>query len=304
MEYAITTNCLTKRYKRNVAVDSVSLHVKKGEIYGFIGRNGAGKTTCMKVICGLASPTAGEVSLFGRTGAQAAECFGKIGNLIENPGIYGNMTAEQNMEAKCILMGIQREGYVQELLKFVGLGDVGRKKAKQFSLGMRQRLGIALALVGEPEILVLDEPINGLDPQGIVEVRETLLRLKTEKNMTIMISSHILEELSKLADTYGIIDNGRLLQEISREELEEKCESFIRIRLDQPQTACTILEGMGISRMRIMDEHTLCVYERLEDSAWMNTALVRGGCSISEIVVIFGQLEDYYLQLTGGAYHA
>lgn len=301
MEYAITTNCLTKRYKHTTAVDSVSLHVKRGEIYGFIGRNGAGKTTCMKVICGLASATEGELSLLGHSGQEVREYYGKIGNLIENPGIYGNMTAEQNMEAKCILMGIKREGYIKELLDFVGLGNTGNKKSKQFSLGMKQRLGIALALVGDPEILVLDEPINGLDPQGIVEVRETLLRLKNEKHMTIMISSHILEELSKLADTYGIIDSGHLLQEISREELEAKCESYIRFHVSKMQETVKLITDMGISKYLVTDEHTIKIYERLEQSAEINRALVTSGVDVSEVVVIMGQLEDYYLQLTGGA---
>lgn len=304
MEYAVTTNCLTKQFKRVKAVDSVSLHVKRGEIYGFIGRNGAGKTTCMKMICGLASATSGEVSLFGHSGAEVKNYYGRIGNLIENPGLYMNMTALQNVEAKCVLLGIHKKGYAKELLEFVGLGDTGKKKVKSFSLGMKQRLGIALALVGEPDMLVLDEPINGLDPQGIVEVRETLLKLNKEKNLTIMISSHILEELSKIADTYGIIHEGHLLMELSREELNSKCMSYVEIITNDAQKACVILESLGLTQIKVVNQNTVCVYEHLEGTPTMNRQLITGGCEVAQIRVVMGELEDFYLGITGGAYHA
>jgi len=191
-EYLLSTNGLTKIiWAPKMQWDHVDIHIEQGAIYGFIGRNGAGKTTFMRMISGLASPTSGEISLFGYTGKDLSKVRSRIGCLIEQPGLYGNMTAYENLNIKCRLFGIHDPKYIQNILECVGLADTGKKKTKKFSLGMRQRLGIALALVGEPDLLVLDEPINGLDPQGIAEVRETLLRLNQEKNITILISSHI-----------------------------------------------------------------------------------------------------------------
>lgn len=218
-EMLLETRGLTKQYGHHKAVDSVSMHIKKGAIYGFIGRNGAGKTTCLKMISGLSKPTSGEIEIFGYKGKDLQKVRSRVGCLIEAPGLYGNMTAYENLNIKCKLLGIKKADYVEEILKTVGLEQVGRKKTKHFSLGMKQRLGIGLALVGEPDLLVLDEPINGLDPQGIAEVRDTIQRLQKERNMTICISSHILEELSKIATDYGIIHNGSLLQELTRDEL-------------------------------------------------------------------------------------
>ena len=216
-EMLLETRNLTKQYGHHKAVDSVNMHIKKGAIYGFIGRNGAGKTTCLKMISGLSKPTCGEIEMFGYKGKDLQKVRSRIGCLIEAPGLYGNMTAYENLNIKCKLFGIKKKSYIEEILRIIGLEDVGKKKTKHFSLGMKQRLGIGLALVGEPDLLVLDEPINGLDPQGIAEIRDTIQRLQKEKNMTICISSHILEELSKIATDYGIIHNGSLLQEITRE---------------------------------------------------------------------------------------
>lgn len=301
MDYAVSTNCLTKQYRKSRAVDEVSLHVKKGEIYGFIGRNGAGKTTCMKIISGLASPTSGEISLFGETGAKIRDCYNRIGTLIEAPGLYPKMTAYDNMKMKCLATGIYDDGYIKEKLELVGLDGVGKKKIKQYSLGMKQRLGIAIALIGEPDMLVLDEPINGLDPQGIVEVRETLLRLKHEKKMTIMISSHILEELSKLADSYGIINDGKLIQELTSEQLMEKYTSYIEITTALPQKACVELEKMGLKNYKVVDRNTVYVYEGFDMTVDINRKLVMADCEIAAIKVMSEELETYYLELTGGA---
>ena len=193
-ELLLSTSALTKQFGRHKAVDQVSMHIKRGAIYGFIGRNGAGKTTTLRMIGGLASPTAGEIEMFGCRGRELKQIRSRVGCLIEGPGLYGNMTARDNMKMKCLLLGVQKKGYIEELLEVVGLKDVGKKHVKRYSLGMKQRLGIAMALIGEPDLLVLDEPINGLDPQGIAEVRETILRLNKERNMTILISRHILEE--------------------------------------------------------------------------------------------------------------
>ena len=227
-ELLLQTRNLTKQYGRHRAVDDVNMHIKKGAIYGFIGRNGAGKTTCLKMISGLSTPSYGEIEMFGYKGKDLQKVRSRVGCLIEAPGLYGNMSAYDNLNIKCKLTGVKEKGYIEELLKTVGLDTVGEKKTKHYSLGMKQRLGIALALVGEPDLLILDEPINGLDPQGIVEVRETIQKLAKERGMTICISSHILEELSKLATDYGIIHNGCLVQELTREELMKKCRNVQR----------------------------------------------------------------------------
>ena len=221
MGYILSTDCLTKEYHHFKAVDSVNLHINEGDIYGFIGRNGAGKTTTLKMICGLASPTLGTFSLFEQPYENLVKdkVFAKVGSLIEEPGIYPDMNAFDNVYLKCICAGIKDKNYAMDLLRLVDLDKTGRKKAKGFSLGMKQRLGIALALVGDPKLIILDEPINGLDPQGILEIRETILKLNSEKKMTFIISSHILGELSKIATRYGIIDKGRLIKEFSAEEL-------------------------------------------------------------------------------------
>ena len=222
-EYLLSTKGLSKCFGHHKAVDHANLHIRKGAIYGFIGRNGAGKTTCLKMISGLAEPTEGEIEIFGYKGNDLKQMRSRIGCLIEAPGLYENMTAYENIKTKCLFCGIHQKGYIEDILEIIGLSHTGKKKAKHFSLGMKQRLGIGLALVGEPDLLVLDEPINGLDPQGIAEVRDTLSRLQQERNLTILISSHILEELSKLATDYGIIHNGTLLQELTREELMRRC---------------------------------------------------------------------------------
>ncbi|MBQ5744766.1 MAG: ATP-binding cassette domain-containing protein, partial [Ruminococcus sp.] len=225
MGFILTTTNLTKTYGKKDAAKDINIHVREGEIYGLIGRNGAGKTTVMRVISGLSKATSGSYELFGENK------FG-VGVLIESPGIYPTMSAEENIRLKCIALGCNNRDYIQSLLKTVGLENTAQKPAGSFSLGMRQRLGIALALVGDPKMIVLDEPINGLDPQGIVEVRKTLERLKNEKGITIMISSHILDELSKLADSYGIIHEGRLLDEFTTEELTDRCGRYVTVRTD------------------------------------------------------------------------
>lgn len=304
MEYVLNTNGLTKIFSRQTAVDHVSLHIKRGEIYGFIGRNGAGKTTFMKMISGLAVPTEGEITLFGEEGADAKKNYSRIGNLIEAPGLYPAMTGEQNLRCKSIALGIHRPGYEKELLEMVGLYDVKKKKVKSYSLGMKQRLGIAMALLGGPDFLVLDEPINGLDPQGIAEVRDVLLRLKNERDMTIMISSHILEELSKVADTFGIINQGKLVQELSQEELTEICSDYIELKADDTARASTVIERMGIDGYKVLGDNTICIYEQLDRSAELNAELVRAGCMVSQIQVVQEKLEEYFIKVTGGGKNA
>ena len=303
-EVLLSTSALTKQFGRHKAVDQVSMHIKRGAIYGFIGRNGAGKTTTLRMIGGLASPTAGEIEMFGCRGKELKQIRSRVGCLIEGPGLYGNMTARDNMKMKCLLLGVQKKGYMEELLEVVGLKDVGKKLVKRYSLGMKQRLGIAMALIGEPDLLVLDEPINGLDPQGIAEVRETILRLNKERNMTILISSHILEELSKIATDYGIIHQGTLLQEITDEELRERCSERLEITLSSPELAIPVLDRLGIRRYQVMDKEHIYVFERLEESARLNMEFAKAGVPVKGLAVTNEELETYFLNLTGGNAHA
>ena len=228
----------------------------------------------------------------------------KVGVLIESPGIYPDLSGQENLKIKCIGFGIDPQGYVEDLMKLVGLGDVDRKKtAGSYSLGMRQGLGIALSLVGDPDLIILDEPINGLDPQGIVEVRQTLEKLRNEKGITIMISSHILDELSKLADVYGIIHEGRLLDEFTTAQLSNRCKNFICIRTDNNQSALRVLSGMGIKNAEIDDNGDVRVNEQLDSSALMAKNIIGSGLSLNEIFVNRTSLEDYYLSVTGGGHN-
>ena len=300
----LETRNLTKQYGHYKAVNGVSLHIKKGAIYGFIGRNGAGKTTCLKMISGLAEATDGEIELFGYKGKDLRQIRSRVGCLIETPGLYDSMTAYENLNIKCKLFGIKKKGYIEEILRVVGLDNVGRKKTKHFSLGMKQRLGIGLALVGEPDLLVLDEPINGLDPQGIAEIRDTILRLKNERSMTICISSHILEELSKIATDYGIIHNGSLLQELTREELMKKCGERMELTLDNPREAIPVLDAMGFVNYQVVDKEHIHIFERLNESALVNMELAKAGIPVKGISITSEELETYFLNLTGGAAHA
>ncbi len=304
MEYLLETYNLSKQYKKQKAVDKVNLHVRKGDIYGLIGRNGAGKTTILRMLSGLATPTEGEFSLFGYRGKEAAGLRHRIGALIESPGVYGNLSAYENVKLKCLARGVREKHVIEEVLDIVGLSYVGKKRVKNFSMGMKQRLGIALALVGNPDLVILDEPINGLDPQGIVEIREIIEQLNKEHGITFIISSHILEELSKIATGYGIIHNGVLLQELSREQLLEKCSEHIEIRTDNAKQACTVIEGMGILKYKVVDAETIQIYERLDESAEITLKLAERGIKIKGIAVKNEALEDYYLQLTGGGANA
>ena len=226
MEYVLKTKELTKRFGGKLAVSNVDMHIREGEVYGLIGENGAGKTTIMRMVAGLASQTNGEIELFDSSDLNAGRK--RIGCVIENPAIYGNMTARENIEVFRRLVGDNRENIAEEILETVGLGDTGKKKAKNFSLGMKQRLSIGIALLGDPDFLILDEPINGLDPTGIAEVRDLITKLNEEKKKTILISSHILGELFKVATHFGVIRKGELVEEFSRDELSEKCKQNIK----------------------------------------------------------------------------
>lgn len=226
MEILVQTHNLTKWYGKHKVINNVNLSVKKGEIYGLTGRNGAGKTTVLKLISGLAKPTEGNVCLFEKNGHDTMNVQNRVGVLIESPGIYPNMNANENIKLKCLAKGISSKSYIAELLESVGLSTADKKKVKHFSVGMKQRLGIALALAGNPELVLLDEPINGLDPQGIAEIREMIIKLNRERGITFIISSHILGELSKIATSYGIIEKGELKKQILKTELTEDLEEY------------------------------------------------------------------------------
>ncbi len=303
MDYIMTTEGLTKIYGSKTAAKDINIHIREGEIYGLIGRNGAGKTTIMRMLSGLSTPTKGTFSLFGDKGDKAKKHLKKVGVLIENPGLYPKMSARENINIKCVGMGYKKKGYVDELLELVGLENVGKKASGSFSLGMRQRLGIALALVGDPKMIILDEPINGLDPQGIVEIRETLAKLRDEKKITVMISSHILEELSKLADSYGIIHEGEIIDEFTSEELFERCSQYVTIKTADNNSAVGILQKNGFEKSVIDKDGNIRISDKLDDTIMMNELLVKNNIGVKEIFINNMSLEDYYLSVTGGKHN-
>ena len=305
MDYILETKGLTKIYGKQAAVNEVNLHIREGQIYGLIGRNGAGKTTIMRMISGLSTPTRGDYSLFGKTGYEKGRMLRNVGVLIESPGIFPKLSAQENLKIKCMVRGIRADGYVEELLKAVGLGGVDpRKGAGSFSLGMRQRLGIALALVGEPKLVVLDEPINGLDPQGIADIREMVVRLRDERGISVMISSHILDELAKVADAYGIINEGTLLEEFTAEELMKRTGDYVIIRTSESEAVLSALKDIGITEAEASGEGTVRVREQLDNTAAMAKAIIGAGAQLREIYVHNASLEEYYLGVTGGEKHA
>ena len=296
----LITNNLTKRYGNKNAADKINIHVNKGEIYGLIGRNGAGKTTILKMLSGLSTPTEGSYSILGKTGKDLACVRSKVGTLIENPGLYPNMSAYENLKLKCIVMDRNKDEYINELLNLVGLQDTGKKVSKNFSMGMKQRLGIALALIGDPEIIILDEPINGLDPQGIAEMRDILTTLSKEKGFTIIISSHILDELAKIADAYGIIHDGKLLVEMTAEGLKEKCGEYTILKTDNHEKTADILKKFDITDFSQIDDETIHINVKMNHKGKIIQELVISGVDIREIAERRITLEQYYLGLTGG----
>lgn len=299
MDFILTTNAITKQYGSYKACNEVSLHVERGDIYGLIGRNGAGKTTLMKMIGGLAHPTSGSFEVRGKNGETTSKMLPKIGILIEAPGLYPNMTAFQNLKTKAIALGIKDDEFLRGLLEEVGLENTAKKKTKQFSLGMKQRLGIAMALVSQPELLILDEPINGLDPQGIAEMRQILHHLSVDRGITILISSHILDELSKVATRFGIIHEGRLLEEASKDELLSRCNERLELRTSDMSRTLDILHTMGFSKLEIADDK-IKIFERLDEGGAITVALAKENIMTNEISRKSEELEDYYFQLTGG----
>lgn len=305
-EVILKTYNITKKYGNQVAVNNVNMTIRKGEIYGFIGQNGAGKTTLIRLITGLIHKTGGEIELLGATGeAELNKSRTMIGSLIETPSFYTNMTARENLEVSRLVRNIPGKKCIDEVLELVGLKDVEKKKVKNFSLGMRQRLGIANALMGNPKLLILDEPINGLDPMGIVEIRELLKKINKEKDMTILISSHILSELSELATTYGIISNGKLIEEITAEELAEKCRQYIDLKVDDTSRAVTLLEReLGISDYEVLEDKKIKVFSNLENVGEVNSILSKSGVIVQSISIKGENLEEYFMNKIGGVLNA
>ena len=304
MEYVLEANGLCKRYHNFTALNGLDMHIPKGAIYGFVGRNGAGKTTLIRLICGLQEPTGGSFTLYGvkNTDGRIGRCRRRMGAVVETPSIYLDMTAEENIRQQYLVLGMPATDGIPELLRLVGLDDTGRKKAKNFSLGMRQRLGIAVALAGNPDFLVLDEPVNGLDPQGIIEMRELILKLNREYGITVLISSHILDELSRLATHYGFIDGGRMVKEISAAELESHCRKCIRVEASSSRILARVLDGFG-AEYRVVDDAQVDIFADVPVSE-LAAAAQREGCVIRSMKERDESLESFYMNLMGGGCHA
>lgn len=303
MDYILTTNRLSKKYRGFLALNGLTMHVPNGSIYGFVGKNGAGKTTLIRLICGLQEPTSGDFSLYGirNDSRNITKSRRRMGAVVETPSIYLNMTAEENLKQQYLILGLPSFDGMGELLRLVGLENTGKKKAKNFSLGMKQRLGIAIALVGDPDFLVLDEPINGLDPQGIVEVRELILKLNRENQITVLISSHILDELSRLATHYGIIDNGRMVKEFSAQDLEAACRKCVRVEVTDAKILACVLDDMNLE-YKIVSATTADIFAKINISQ-LTLALARENCEILALQEKDESLESYYISLVGGGNH-
>ncbi|HNZ99943.1 ATP-binding cassette domain-containing protein [Ruminococcus sp.] len=302
MEYILQTQKLCKQYGKFKALNDLTLNVPKGSIYGMVGRNGAGKTTLIRIITGLNNPSSGEFTLFGvkSNDSKLLEVRRKMGAVVETPSLHPNMTARDNLIQQTKALGISDEK-IDDVLKLVGLADTGNKKAKNFSLGMRQRLGIAFSLVGDPEFLVLDEPINGLDPQGIMEVREMLIKLNQEKGVTILISSHILDELSRLATHYGFIERGRVIKEMSAEELDKTCRTSIHVNVNDTAILAEVLNGMG-AEYRLYSPNEADIFTPMQVTPLV-LALNEKNCFVNSMTERHESLESYFMGLVGGVHN-
>ncbi|MDA3846164.1 MAG: ATP-binding cassette domain-containing protein [Vallitaleaceae bacterium] len=329
--YVLRTEGLTKKYKKVDALSNVSIALEPGKIYGLIGQNGAGKTTLMRLIAGISYATSGTIELFGHVGADGADAADaaiesgaitgtkiddlsgekalmaerkRIGCMIEYPSIHGNMTAKDNLKFHRIMKGIPNAEIEMELLERVGLADTGRKKAKDFSLGMKQRLGIAVSLLGSPEILILDEPINGLDPIGVVEVRKLLLRLCEERQITILISSHNLPELYQTATDYIIIHKGEIKKTLTLKELEDNCKRHLLISTDEPEKLVGVLEmALGTSNFIVLPNKSVKLFDFLDEKERISRVLFENGIMVTNLLYEGESLEDYFVSIVGGEGH-
>lgn len=299
MEYVLETNGLSKSYGHSMVLNGLSMHVPKGSIYGFVGRNGAGKTTLIRLVCGLQNPTSGEYSIYGVKGTskEISNSRRRMGAVVETPSIYMDMTAYENIEQQYKVLGMPSNHGIDKLLHLVGLSGTGRKKTRNFSLGMRQRLGIAVALAGNPDFLVLDEPVNGLDPQGIVEIRELILKLNKVHGITVLISSHNLDELSRLATHYGFIEDGRMVREMSAQEIESICRKRTRLEVSDTKALPLVLDSLGME-YRIVDNSKADVFGNVQVTQLVD-ALSKKGCIVMNIREMDESLESFYMNLVG-----
>ncbi len=300
MDYVLKTNALSKNYGHFKALNGLSMNVPKGAIYGFVGKNGAGKTTLIRLICGLQNPSSGDYILYGRKNMEKeiVKSRRRMGAVVETPSIYLDMTAEENLKQQYRILGLPSFDGLHEILELVGLNDTGKKKARNFSLGMRQRLGIAIALVGDPDFLVLDEPVNGLDPQGIIEIRELILKLNRERQITVLISSHILDELSKLATYYGFIDNGSIVKEVSAAELEKTCRKCVHMEVSDTKELARVLDKMKVE-YKIFSDTEADVFAKIKISQ-LTLELAKVNCEVISMQEKDESLESYYISLVGG----
>ena len=300
MEYVLETHNLEKRYKEFKALSHLNMHIKKGSIYGLIGKNGAGKTTLIRLICGLQKPTSGSYTIYGisNKSQKIMEARKRIGAIIETPSIYLDMTAEDNLKVQYQIIGLPKMDDLKEILELVGLSKTENKKAKNFSLGMKQRLGIAIALVGNPDLLILDEPINGLDPEGIIEIRELILKLNQEKGITVLLSSHYLDELSKIATHYGFLDQGSIIKEVSSQELMQNYKKRVEITVSNVKECVKYLEEKKIS-YEVINDKMIYIYDKINISE-LAIQLSNRNCIIHTFNETEETLESYYINLIGG----
>lgn len=303
MEYVLTTSGLSKKYGKFRALDDLSMHIPKGAIYGFVGRNGAGKTTLIRLICGLQEPTKGSYSIYGidYTDKSISKSRRRMGAVVETPSIYLDMTAEDNLKQQALILGLPSFESIPDILKLVGLENTGKKRVRNFSLGMKQRLGIAVALMGNPDFLVLDEPVNGLDPQGIIEIRELILKLNKERQITVLISSHILDELSRLATHYGFIDKGHLVKEISAAELEAACRKCIKVEVTNTKALVRVLDVEGLE-YEVISDNIANIYGKVNLSQLV-LALAKEDCELISSHEQDESLENYFINLVGGEHN-
>ena len=301
MEYILEAKNIEKKYGHFKALDNLNMHIPKGAIYGLIGKNGAGKTTLIRLLCGLQRPTSGEYTLYGtlNNSRKIAEERKRVGGIVETPSICLDMTAEDNLKEQYKIIGLPSYDNLQEILELVRLNNTGKKTAKHFSLGMKQRLGLAISLVGNPDLLILDEPINGLDPEGIIEIRELILRLNKEKGITFLISSHYLDELSKIATFYGIIDKGKIIKEIDKDELEQNFRTRTQINVSNLKECVKYLEEKN-STYEVISDSIVDIYEKINVSELV-IALSKRNCIVNDYQEKGESLENYYLNLIGGA---
>jgi ABC-2 type transport system ATP-binding protein len=295
---------ISKRYGKHKALHKVSLEIKRGMIYGLIGENGAGKSTFMRTVMGLITIDEGDIELFGETGAKGLQrARRKMGQSIEMPALYPELTARANLRVQAANGGVS-DREIDDLLRLMSLEHTGKKKTKNFSLGMRQRLAIASALITNPEFLILDEPTNGLDPSGIVEMREIIGRLVSERGITVLLSSHLLDELSQIATHYGILHDGKLISQFSREQLADETRQFIELETTEAEAAVVVLHELGIQNYEVVTAAEIRIFERLNEVASINRSLVLAGVNVSRIGTTRQKLEDFFLQKTGGIHHA